>query len=262
MTPLGIPVDGTSLAAERREGSGVPLVLLHGFGGSRRDWDTVVAALPASQPLVAYDQRGFGGSDAAAGQAYAHAEDLLALLDALEIAQADLCGLSLGGSTALTFALDHPHRVRRLVLASPLMAGWSWSADWIERWKAIGRAARAGNIAQARDLWWDHPLFETTRASAAAPRLRAAIAAFHGHQWVRDDHRPALPDVERLRDLAVPTLLLTGEYDTEDFRRIAAAIAADAPRVTRIDHAGAGHLLNLEIPETIAAEIAIFVLER
>ena len=266
MTPLRIAIDDAVLAAEQREGGGeggrVPLVLIHGFGGTRRDWDGVVAALPPQLPLIAYDQRGFGESRALAREPYAHADDLLALLDALEIARVDLCGMSLGGATALNFALDQPERVQRLVLVSPLMVGWTWSADWIERWKTIGRAARAGDIVQARDSWWNHPLFDTARASPAAPRLRASIEAFHGNQWVEDIQRPALPDGDRLGALSAPTLLLTGAHDIEDFRRIADTIAAGAPDVTRIDHADAGHMLNLEIPATIAAEIADFLSER
>ncbi|MEE4453243.1 alpha/beta fold hydrolase [Novosphingobium resinovorum] len=253
-----IAVDGAVLRGERREGAGTPLVLAHGFGGSRRDWDAVVAALPGANPLIAYDLRGFGTSDTD-GAAYSHADDLLALLDALGIAEADLCGMSLGGATVLNFALDHPERVRRLVLVSPLMVGWTWTADWIERWKAIGRAARAGNMAQARDLWWNHPLFDTVRESPAAAAMRASIEAFHGDQWVQDAQRPALPDSERLGQLSAPTLLLTGERDTADFRMIAEAIAAMGRNVTRIDHPRAGHMLNLEIAATIAAEISRFL---
>ncbi|MFT4056924.1 MAG: alpha/beta hydrolase [Novosphingobium sp.] len=257
-TRFRIRVDGAVLAGERREGDGPPLVLVHGFGGSRRDWDPLAAALPAAFPLIAYDQRGFGESTAQ-GLAYSHADDLLALLDALEIVEVDLCGMSLGGATALNFALDHPERVRRLVLVSPLMVGWTWTSDWIERWKAIGRAARAGEMARARDLWWHHPLFDALRETPAAAAMQAAIQAYHGDQWVLDPQRPALPDSERLGALSMPTLLLTGGRDTPDFRMIAEAIAAKGQDVTRIDHDGAGHMLNLEIPGRIAAEIRDFL---
>lgn len=257
-TPLRIPVDGAVLAGERREGAGTPLVLLHGFGGSRRDWDLLVAALPATRPLITYDLRGFGASEPGSGP-YSHADDLLALLDALDITEADVCGLSLGGATALAFALDHPARVRRLVLVSPLMAGWTWTTEWIERWKAIGRAARAGNMAQARDLWWSHPLFDAVRDSPAADTMRAAIEAFPGRQWIIDEQRPTLPDSARLGELAVPTLLLTGTRDTADFRMIGDAIATMGQAVTRVDHEGAGHMLNLEVPGPVASEIEEFL---
>ncbi|MFC0203735.1 alpha/beta fold hydrolase [Novosphingobium soli] len=257
-----IPVAGAVLAGERRDGHGTPLVLAHGFGGSRKDWQAVLAALPGERSLVAYDLRGFGESAAEASVAYSHADDLLALLDALGIAQADLCGMSLGGASVLNFALDHPERVRRLVLVSPLMVGWSWSADWIARWKEIGRAAREGDMDHARALWWDHPLFDAVRAGPGAPALRTSIAAFHGGQWVRDEQRPAFPDIDRLGSLQAPTLLLTGARDVEDFRLIAQVLEAMVPDLTRIDHADAGHMLNFETPATIAGQIDAFLQKR
>lgn len=254
-----IDLEGGSLVGEHRPGTGTPLVLVHGFGGSRHDWEPLVAALPSEIDLIAFDQRGFGESCGERGVPFSHADDLLALLDARGIAMADLCGMSLGGATVLNFALSHPRRVHRLVLVSPLMVGWSWTNEWIERWKQIGRAARAGDLAKARELWWLHPLFETTRASDAAGHLKASIEAFHGRQWVQDDQRPELPEIDRLTELAAPTLLLTGACDTEDFRLIAEVIAATGQNVTRIDHAGAGHMLNLEIPGVIAREISDFL---
>jgi pimeloyl-ACP methyl ester carboxylesterase len=254
-----IAIGGATLSAARRGGHAAPLVLVHGFGGSHHDWEPMLDALPADRAIIAYDQRGFGDSHAEEGTSFSHADDLLALLDALEIERADLCGMSLGGATVLHFALDHPERVRRLVLISPLMVGWSWTPEWIERWKAIGRAARSGDMEQARDLWWRHPLFDSVRDSPAGQTLRASIEAFHGRQWVQDDQRPALPDIDRLGALTMPTLLLTGERDTEDFRLIAEVVAAMGAQVTRIDHVGAGHMLNLETPGTIAGEIERFL---
>ncbi|WP_395332305.1 alpha/beta hydrolase [Novosphingobium sp. BL-8H] len=264
MQDFRIDLPGGTLAGVRREGTGqdagTPLVLAHGFGGSWQDWDAVIAALPPERPLIAYDARGFGASTAEPGVPFSHADDLLALLDALEIERADLCGLSMGGGNVLHFALDHPDHVRRLILVSPLMLGWSWTSDWIDRWKAMGRAARAGNMAAARELWWHHPLFDSTREiPQAAAHLKASIEAFPGRQWAQDDQRAELPEVDRLTDLSVPTLLLTGERDTEDFRLIAELIAGAGQNVARIDHAGAGHLLNLEIPEVLAGEIAAFL---
>ncbi|AXB76264.1 alpha/beta fold hydrolase [Novosphingobium sp. P6W] len=257
--PFTFELGSAALSGAARKGAGTPLVLVHGFGGSRQDWQPLIAALPADRPLIAYDLRGFGASQGEPGTPFSHADDLLALLGALEIPQADLCGMSLGGASVLNFALDSPERVRRMVLVSPLMVGWSWTSDWIERWKTIGRAARAGDIALARDLWWRHPLFDTLRETSAGRTMQTSIAAYHGRQWVQDDQRPALPDIDRLSKLSIPALLLTGERDTEDFRLIAQVISAMGQQVTCIDHAGAGHMLNLEIPEVIAGEIESFL---
>src|SRR3546814_21057922 len=69
----------------------------------------------------------------------------------------DLLGVSLGGAIALNFALDHPRRVRRLVLVSPGITAWDWSDEWRTLWAAITDAARSVGVARARELWWEPP---------------------------------------------------------------------------------------------------------
>jgi pimeloyl-ACP methyl ester carboxylesterase len=253
-----VELEGAQIFGERRGAGDVPLVLIHGFGGSRRDWDPVIAAMPNKRAIVCYDQRGFGESSLALAP-YTHADDLIALLDTLSLPRVDLCGMSLGGGTALTFALEHPERLHRLVLISPLIAGWSWSEEWIARWKQIGRAAREGDMAAAKVLWLDHPLFAQVRGTPQETMLRKSIDAFHGRHWIEDPAQPALSDVERLHALASPTLLLTGERDMEDFRRIAELIAGVAPDVTRIDYPNAGHMLTLERPNPVAQAMSQFL---
>lgn len=253
-----VELEGAQIVGDRRGTGDVPLVLVHGFGGSRWDWDPIMDEMSEDQPIVRYDQRGFGESGLALTP-YSHADDLAALLDELAVSQVDLCGMSLGGATALSFALQHPERVRRLVLISPLIAGWSWSEDWIARWKQIGRAAREGDMATARTLWLDHPLFAQVRGTPAEAVLRKSVGEFHGRQWIEDPAKPVLPDVERLHALAAPTLLLTGERDMEDFRLIAELIAGAAPAVTRIDYPEAGHMLTIERPGPVARAITRFL---
>ena len=250
--------DSAKLVGEQRVGNGVPLVLVHGFGGSRRDWDPLTSALPAAY-IISYDQRGFGESSAKPGVAFSHADDLVGILDALDFEQVDICGVSLGGATALGCALQACERVRRLVLVSPMLAGWSWSAEWVERWKAIGRKARAGDIEGARALWWEHPLFDQARESAHADVLKRSIESFHGKQWIHDDQRDEWPMVERLHEVTAPTLLLTGALDQPDFRLMADLIAAAVPSTRRIDYPDAGHMLTVEKPREMAEAIAAFL---
>ncbi|MBB4860437.1 2-succinyl-6-hydroxy-2,4-cyclohexadiene-1-carboxylate synthase [Novosphingobium chloroacetimidivorans] len=259
MRAFSVDVEGAQLAGERRDGEGPPLVLAHGFGGARHDWEPVLAALPPDMPVVVYDQRGFGSSTSEPGVAFSHAEDLLALLDALDLPLANLCGLSLGGATVLGAAILNPARVHRLALVSPMLAAWSWSDDWVEQWKAIGQAARGGNMARARTLWFEHPLFGTTRALGHGDALRTSIEAFAGRQWIRDDQRAEVPMVERLHVVDAATLLLTGARDLPDFRLMADLIEAAVPNVTRIDDPRCGHLLTLEAPDAIAEAIASFL---
>lgn len=247
-------VGGATLSGETR-GAGTPLVLLHGLGGERGDWDRLIAALPDDYATLRYDLRGFGRSTPLDGRPYSHADDLLALFDARGIGRATVLGLSMGGGVALNFALNHPERVARLILISPAMVGWEWSDEWKALWRGVASAAREGNLALAHERWWRHPMFAALRESDAADEFRHGLAHYHGAQWVRDYQRDEFPDVDRLHALGMPTLLLTGEHDFADLRLIADVIESAAPDVTRFDFAGAGHMLHLERTREVAAAI-------
>jgi pimeloyl-ACP methyl ester carboxylesterase len=97
-----------------------PLLLTHGFSASSGMWQPNVAALAATRPVITWDLRGHGRSDAPDDLARYSAEacvaDIAALLDACGIARAVAGGLSLGGFLSLEFCLAHPDRVAGLVL--------------------------------------------------------------------------------------------------------------------------------------------------
>lgn len=253
-----VPLEGAFLSGEV-EGDGTPLVLIHGMAGARGDWDRLRAALPREISTLRYDLRGFGRSAADETVEYSHADDLLALFDAQGLAKAPVLGLSLGGAVALNFALTHPERVSRLILISPAMVGWEWSTEWKALWRGVADAARTGDLALARERWWQHPMFAVARQGDAAQELRLAIDAYHGRHWILDPQRRELPDIDRLHQLAAPTLLLTGEYDVADIRLIADVIAAAAPGAARIDYAATGHMLHIERTADVAARVARFL---
>jgi pimeloyl-ACP methyl ester carboxylesterase len=234
-------------------------VFLHGFGTDLHTWDSVWAAMGDALPALRYDLRGYGRSVTREEGAFTHADDLLCLLDTIGLDVIDLVGVSMGGSIALNFTLEHPQRVRRLVLISPGLVAWEWSGQWRALWQPIVDQARAGALQEARHLWWMHPLFESTRRSAAAPALFESIMQFTGDQWLGDHHRLMYPDVDRLHRLTAPTLLLTGGRDMADFRLIAELLEASASTVQRIDHTDLGHLLHLEDAAGCAGELLSFL---
>jgi pimeloyl-ACP methyl ester carboxylesterase len=255
-----VTIPGARLVAEW-QGTGDNLVLVHGFAGDRRTWNGIWTDLSRRRRVTRYDLRGFGESTDLHVESFRHSADLEALLDALSIESCDLLGVSMGGSIALNFALDHPGRVRRLVLASPGIVAWQWSEDWQHRWQSVTDKARAGDVAGARDLWWNHPLFAVTRTlPRAAAELGESIDSYSGAHWAeRDREMPVMPDVDRLYLLNPPMLLLTGSADMPDYRLIADLIQGAVPKVRRIDYEGAGHMLHLERPETFVADVMSFL---
>ncbi|CAO5151902.1 AB hydrolase-1 domain-containing protein [Frankia sp. AiPs1] len=108
-------------AGGARSGDGGLLVLVHGIAGSAEDWAAVAVDLAASRPVVAYDHRGHGASGWAPGGRQQYTFDLLfadlvRVLDALGPAPVHLLGHSMGGVIALRYALEHPRRLRSLIL--------------------------------------------------------------------------------------------------------------------------------------------------
>ncbi len=253
-----ITVQGARISGQV-EGDGDPVVLLHGFADDRRSWSGLAEELARDRRVVRYDLRGYGESVESGEVRFRHARDLQVVLDTLAIPQSDLIGVSMGGAIAVNFALDFPGRVRRLILISPGLVGWQWSEGWRSRWIKI-REVAARSIPEARELWWNHPLFATLRAHPqAAEILHRDISQYSGKHWLHDNEERALPDLDRLHALRVPTMLITGKHDVEDFRLVAEMIAATVPGVVRVDMDDAGHLPQLECPVEVLEQINRFL---
>ncbi len=253
-----LPRGGVDLQLVQR-GEQPRAVFLHGFAGDLFTWDALWRELGPDLPALRYDLRGFGRSVDAHERPFRHADDLLLILDTVGLATADLVGVSMGGAVALNFALEHPQRVRRLVLISPAIMAWEWSEDWRQLWRPIADRARAGAMDAARELWWLHPLFDTVRDSAAGPALRKSIDRFGGCQWLADAQLPSLPDVERLYSLQPPTLLLSGGRDLADFRLMADLLENTVTGLQRVDFPDCGHMLHLEAPAEVARHLRRFL---
>ncbi len=102
-------------------GAGQPVMFLHAFPLNRSMWNNEMTELllEARYRLVAFDWRGFGESDIAAGISTMEmfADDLAGLMDLLGIQSAVLCGLSMGGYAAFAFLRKYPERLSGLILA-------------------------------------------------------------------------------------------------------------------------------------------------
>src|SRR5690242_4173538 len=112
-----IDLDGVSLHFTD-EGSGEPVVLIHGFPLSSELWKPQRAALSADYRVIAPDLRGFGSSDPPHHEMSmgAYADDVVAIMDALGIPQATIAGLSMGGYVLMALLRRHPNRARAVML--------------------------------------------------------------------------------------------------------------------------------------------------
>jgi 3-oxoadipate enol-lactonase len=190
-----------------RGGTGAPVLFVHGSGGSHEVWHRQFA-LADERPVVALDLSGHGESDDVdASPGYetltAYVDDAVAV--ARETGASALCGHSLGGAVALTFALERDHDLDSLVLAG---TGARLSVlDDLLRWLESD-FERAVEFLHGPDRLFHDPTAELVAASREA--LDAA-----GRRTVERDFRTAHTfDVrDRLDDIEVPTLAVVGEHD-------------------------------------------------
>ena len=124
------PVNGLEMYYEiHGSGSGEPLVLLHGsFMTITNNWTGWIDALSKSRKVIAVEMQGHGRTaDIQRDFSYENlADDIAALLDYLEIAQADLLGYSMGGGVAMQVAIRHPEKVRKVVSISAVFRHNGW----------------------------------------------------------------------------------------------------------------------------------------
>lgn len=116
-TPLSINSQANRVAV-LKTGQGPAVVIVHGIGGHKEDWQGVMASLASRHTVYAIDMIGFGGSskDAAEITVAMQAEAIGSLLEAEHLQKVSLIGNSVGGWVAATFAARHPERIERLVL--------------------------------------------------------------------------------------------------------------------------------------------------
>jgi 3-oxoadipate enol-lactonase len=234
-------------------GAGQSAVLIHGLGLDASMWQPQWRVLAQEFRAIRYDIRGFGGSSIPTG-AYSHSDDLLGLLDFLDARPAHIIGLSMGGSMALRFALEHPDAVRSLTLIDSALEGFSWSETWIRQMKAIQTTARNGDLGMAKQLWLAHELFAAARRDPRlAAKLTAMVEGYSAWHWANSDpvRRASTPAIRELARVSHPTLVLVGALDLADFQAIAQHLAADIPHATLHTVAGAGHMANMEAADAV-----------
>lgn len=234
------------------------VILIPAFSMDRRMWASQVAMLETSARVIAYDLRGHGRSNAAM-EPYSAVDDLAALMDELGVGNADLIGLSNGARIALDFALSHPSRVSSLVLASPGVSGYT-GGDFSYMTPVIN-AVRAGNLEEAADLWAATPLMHIPNDSGAAALIRA-ISRDNRSIWSHraNPERPLIPPaIGRLAEVKVPVLVIVGDRDLPDLRRLADTIAQTIPGASKAVISGAGHMVNVAAPEAFNRAVQAFL---
>lgn len=256
-----VAVNGTHLYYEQT-GSGHPLVLIHGFTLNTQMWEDQFAVFARHYRVIRYDMRGFGRSALPTEEPFTAVDDLRALLDALGVSCTFVLGLSRGGSVAIDFALAYPGRTSALVLVDPALRGRAWSEDLSHSMDELEITARTQGVEAARQRWLAHPFFLPARERPElAARLAQIVAGYSGWSWLHaSSERDAdLPTPRPLEQISVPTLLVVGERDIEEFQAIAHHIASVIPHLMKRVLPGVGHMANMEAPEAFNEAVLGFL---
>lgn len=242
------------------EGSGEPLLLVHGHPFDRTMWRPQVARFSQlGYRVIAPDLRGYGHTTVVPGVTplATFARDLAGLLDHLGVPGAVIAGLSLGGQIAMEFHRLYPHRVRGLVLADTAA-----QAETVE-----GKQAR---YALADRLLSEGmgPYAASTLPMMVAPANIATQPAVAAHvlTMMRGAHpagaaaalrgRAERPDyAEMLATVPVPALVVVGSEDQFTPVSDAQLMHERLPDSTLVVVDGAGHMPNLERPAVFDAAL-------
>jgi 3-oxoadipate enol-lactonase len=235
----------------RRSGSGPAFVLLHPLALSSACFVDLQRRLAQTFDVVAVDLRGHGVSDwdGKPFEITDLADDVAALLDALDLDEVRIAGLSLGGSVAIALAGRHGDRVAALVAAdTTAWYGEDAVAAWTQRAERAEASPRTAQVPFQVDRWFTEP-FRRTRPEvvsrtvgiflATSSSVHAATSAAMG----RMDSRELLPRI------IAPTLALAGAEDYATPPAMAGATADLAPHGSLLVLPGVRHLSLVERPD-------------
>ena len=249
-------------------GAGAPptLVFSNSLGTDFRIWDRLLERLDdlIEQPLriVRYDKRGHGLSEAPADPYVMddHVGDLAALLDHLEIEQAVICGLSVGGIIAQGLTDRYPRRVSGLILndtAHKIGPPAMWD-DRIAKIREGGIEALAEPILER---WFSKDMHQNKPVELAGWRsmlVRTPVAGYLGTSAaIRDSDM-----TEAAKSISVPTLCVVGDEDGSTPPDLMRELTALIPGARLEVIQGAGHLPCIEKPEVLAGLMAGFLKEN
>ncbi len=253
-----IDIAGNDLYYERR-GTGEPMLLIQGLGGNSLHWgEGFLGGLEDGFELILFDNRGAGRSGPLEGEMTIAdlAQDALGLLDALEIDQAHVVGISMGGMVAQEIVLAAPERVRTLTLGCTFPGGPEAKMTDMEVVGMLAEAVLSGDDERTLRIGYEvmiaaeygeqegaYELYSELAGEYRAPVavLMAQLSAIVGHDTS-----------DRLGEIEAPTLVIHGTADRlmdSENGELIARLIPDA-RLELLE--GSGHMFFWEQPDRSA----------
>ena len=254
------------------DGEGPNLVLIHAGCADSRMWDEQFSAFAEHNRVVRYDMRGYGKSTINTGT-FSNRDDLYDLLEALGIQQAHFIACSMGSFAVTDFALEHPERIKSLVLVSPAVSGYQYEGQPPQPVLNMIQARKTGNLEQAAELqahiWADGfkrnsdqiniGVHELVRQMSLDSLILQADIIRETAFLIEEPLNP--PATERLEQINVPTLVIVGDLDDDSEMAIAEVLTTHINDAQKAIIHGTAHLPNMEKPEEFNQIVLEFLKE-
>jgi 3-oxoadipate enol-lactonase len=234
------------------------LVFSNSLGTDFSLWDSQVPDMAKKFRVLRYDKRGHGQSSAPPGPYSIEmlGRDLVALFDFLRIDRVDFCGLSIGGQTGVWLGVNAPARLKKLILCNTA-AKIGTLESWTERIALVRKTGMKPVAPMVIERWFTAGFRANQPPEVAAIQRVLEKANVEGYLGccaaVRDfDYR------ERLREIRVPTLVISGTHDPAATAADGRWAAQQIPGAKYVE-LDAAHLSNIEARERFTAEISNFL---
>lgn len=253
----------------QEKGAGEPLVLIHGYTSSTYAWKDLFEPLSEKYRVISIDLKGFGFSEKPDGDysRRAQGEIVFGLLEHLKIEKAWLAGNSMGGETALNVALNHPEKVKGLILidsAGVNIPGRESLAPWYLQTPVVGQALIA--LSLTSDKLVREGLKKSTFDDAKISDEK--VAYFHQFLKTRNGQKAAreariqfalYPVENELGKINVPTLLIWGAEDELIPLQAGKTMNEKIKNSKLVTFENCGHLPQEEMPEKVLTEMTNFI---
>lgn len=266
-----VEINGHQIAY-RRMGSGQPVLLLHGVASHSFLWDEIIHGLADEYDVIAPDLLGCGASDKPEGVDYSitsQANIFMAFIDKLELKDVHLVGHDVGGGVVQLMTVRRPGQLTDLTMINPVGYDY-WPVQPITTMRlpvirgltssvmnknmlrmvirrAIYHKDRLTN--NVMDIFWQP--FETVVGKKGFVQLISCI-----------NNRLLMDEVENLRKIDLPTLVIRGEADAYLGKEITERLATDIPGARLIKVPKGGHFIQLDEPEKIVELLRDFFVAR
>ena len=268
--PHAIADDGVKLYYEQT-GAGMPVIFVHEFAGDHRSWEPQMRHFGQRYRAISFNARGFPPSDVPEDVSFYSqnraADDIAAVLDQLNIGQAHIVGLSMGGFATLHYGFRHASRARSLTVA-----GCGYGADPATRDGFRAEGANTVEFIREKGMqaFADRYAFGPTRVQFQNKDPRgfaefqrqlaehSAVGSANTQLGVQRE-RPSLWDLQaEMQGLRVPTLILTGD---EDWPCLAPGVLMKQtiPSSAMAVMPNCGHGINLEDPDQFNRIVGDFI---